>query len=337
MAAKYPLNGGLFEADYKWKESHITIPNHLFRNQDKVNKTGDVGTGVLDVFDRYNFTIKEDEPLEKEVAVDPEMLGKVFENMLEVTERKSKGAFYTPREIVHYMCQESLIHYLDNAVNTYAKTYQELGDNQTNLFGNAGKKGQQSLMQKKDQIIISKDDIEVFIRKGFFALENDQRVLREGKETKTYKFQLPESVRLNADLLMKTNRNKNLRPCHWFRRFSGRFIARIGERSTGIKAIPQRKIPEQNCESSRLPNRKLKNNPKIQLLVKRHTIQESIYGVDIDASAIDIARLRLWLSLVVDEEDLDNIEALPNLDYKIVCGNFNRFPGKLAKSGIYKT
>jgi hypothetical protein len=55
--------------------------------------------------------------------------------------------------------------------------------------------------------------------------------------------------------------------------------------------------------------------------VKRHNIQESIYGVDIDASAIDIARLRLWLSLVVDEEDFDTIEALPNLDYKIVCGN----------------
>ena len=55
--------------------------------------------------------------------------------------------------------------------------------------------------------------------------------------------------------------------------------------------------------------------------LKRHVIQESIYGVDIDASAIDIARLRLWLSLVVDEDDLDPIETLPNLDYKIVCGN----------------
>jgi len=55
--------------------------------------------------------------------------------------------------------------------------------------------------------------------------------------------------------------------------------------------------------------------------LKRHIIQESIYGVDIDASAIDIARLRLWLSLVVDEDDIDPIETLPNLDYKIVCGN----------------
>jgi hypothetical protein len=115
------LNGGLFEPDYDWEKEAVHIPNDIFTNQEK-NKSGDQGTGILDVFDRYNFTIKEDEPLEKEVAVDPEMLGKVFENMLDVTERKSKGAFYTPREIVHYMCQESLIHFLDNALNTYQET-----------------------------------------------------------------------------------------------------------------------------------------------------------------------------------------------------------------------
>ncbi|MBK8392084.1 MAG: hypothetical protein IPL23_23705 [Saprospiraceae bacterium] len=130
------LNGGLFEADYDWRNANITIPETLFRNEEK-NKSGDIGTGVLDVFDRYNFTIKEDEPLDKEVAVDPEMLGKVFENMLDITERKSKGAFYTPREIVHYMCQESLIHYLDNALNSGTSSYQALGSNQTKLF--AGK------------------------------------------------------------------------------------------------------------------------------------------------------------------------------------------------------
>ena len=105
------LNGGLFDAEYDWKKAALSIPEELFRNEEK-NKAGDTGTGILDVFDRYNFTIKEDEPLDKEVAVDPEMLGKVFENMLESNERKSKGAFYTPREVVHYMCQESLIHYL---------------------------------------------------------------------------------------------------------------------------------------------------------------------------------------------------------------------------------
>lgn len=139
------LNGGLFEADYDWRNANITIPENLFRNKEK-NKSGDEGTGVLDVFDRYNFTIKEDEPLDKEVAVDPEMLGKVFENMLDITERKSKGAFYTPREIVHYMCQESLIHYLDNALNSGTSSYQELGSDQTKLFsGSADKKATSKL------------------------------------------------------------------------------------------------------------------------------------------------------------------------------------------------
>ncbi|MCB0583698.1 MAG: hypothetical protein KDD10_30740, partial [Phaeodactylibacter sp.] len=123
------LNGGLFEAQHDWRSDEIQIPNRFFRNQD-TTRSGDVGTGILDVFDRYNFTIKEDEPLEKEVAVDPEMLGKVFENMLDVTERKSKGAFYTPREIVHYMCRESLIHYLDTALNTYDMPLREAGSSQ---------------------------------------------------------------------------------------------------------------------------------------------------------------------------------------------------------------
>jgi len=69
------------------------------------------------VFDRYNFTISEAEPLEKEVAIDPEMLGKVFENLIEENRRKGLSTYYTPREIVHYMCQESLINYLDTTLN----------------------------------------------------------------------------------------------------------------------------------------------------------------------------------------------------------------------------
>jgi len=104
------LNGGLFDPinNYDWVHTDILLPNDLFSNDYKT-KEGDNGNGILDIFDRYNFTVKEDEPLEKEVAVDPEMLGKVFENLLEVKDRKSKGTYYTPREIVHYMCQQSVI------------------------------------------------------------------------------------------------------------------------------------------------------------------------------------------------------------------------------------
>ena len=91
------MNGGLFDPinDYDWIHIDILMPNDLFSNRDKT-KEGDIGNGILDMFDRYNFTVKEDEPLEKEVAVDPEMLGKVFENLLEVKDRKSKGTYYTP-------------------------------------------------------------------------------------------------------------------------------------------------------------------------------------------------------------------------------------------------
>ena len=101
------LNGGLFEplGDYDWRKIDIALPNKLFTNS-AVFEEGITGTGVLDVFDRYNFTVNEAEPLEKEVAIDPEMLGKVFENLIEDNRRKGLGAYYTPRDIVHYMCQE---------------------------------------------------------------------------------------------------------------------------------------------------------------------------------------------------------------------------------------
>ena len=314
------LNGGLFEAEYDWESANITIPENLFRNEEK-NKAGDKGTGILDVFDRYNFTIKEDEPLDKEVAVDPEMLGKVFENMLEITERKSKGAFYTPREIVHYMCQESLIHYLDNALNDYSETYQEFGDAQSNMFGNNGKVGQQSLQTTTQNIKVQKADIEKYIRKGHFAIENDQRVATKG-ESKSYKFQLPESIRQNADLIdKKLSEIRICDPAIGSGAFPVGLLHELVNAQLVLKPHLSKAYLNKKLDGFGFEFHESINESRYVYRLKRHIIQESIYGVDIDASAIDIARLRLWLSLVVDEDDLDPIETLPNLDYKIVCGN----------------
>jgi len=295
------LNGGLFEADYDWVNVQLIIPNELFSNQEK-NKAGDTGTGILDIFDRYNFTVKEDEPLEKEVAVDPEMLGKVFENMLEIAERKSKGAFYTPREIVHYMCQESLIHYLDNALNGNAESYREFGSSQTSFIGNESRTGQLNFTEEEPAIRVPREDLETLIRHGYRMLENDQRVLDKGKETDTYYFQLPASVRTYAVLLdEKLATIKICDPAIG----SGAFPVGLLHEVVNARAILQ---PFTGASQS-------------IYALKRHAIQTSIYGVDIDASAIDIARLRLWLSLIVDEDDYATIDALPNLDYKIVKGN----------------
>lgn len=258
LACRIPfLNGGLFEPtkDYDWRKTDILIKNETFEN-------------ILNTFDLYNFTVKEDEPLEKEVAVDPEMLGKVFENLLEVKDRKSKGAFYTPREIVHYMCQESLINYLDTSLE------------------------------------IDREDMEFLIKKGELILEQDKQVEVKGVETKTYTCLMPISIRDDAAIIDKALEK-----------------IKICDPAIGSGAFPVGILHEIVKARDVLTN--YIKDPKDRTLydLKRNTIQNSIYGVDIDSSAVDIAKLRLWLSLVVDEDDYKNIKPLPNLDYKIVCGN----------------
>lgn len=274
------LNGGLFERykDYNWIDTDIIFDNSLFSNSQKT-KSGDIGTGILDVFDRYNFTVKEDEPLEKEVAVDPEMLGKVFEELLEVQDRKSKGAFYTPREIVHYMCQESLINYLCTELDI------------TEEINTTG---------------LSKQDIADFIHHSdnLSQIEN-LATEKEGNNTK-YKHILSGAIKANAKAIDKALEN-----------------IKICDPAIGSGAFPVGMMNEivrariALVESGFLPEAKKRTTYEY----KRQAIQNSIYGVDIESGAVEIAKLRLWLSLVVDEENIENIKPLPNLDYKIVQGN----------------
>jgi len=271
------LNGGLFEPmlNYSWETTDIVIPDELFSNNTRT-KEGDIGTGILDVFDRYNFTVNENEPLEKEVAVDPEMLGKVFENLLDIKDRKSKGAFYTPREIVYYMCQESLINYLET------ETKQE----------------------------ILRDDLEFFIQKGDRIIENDKIYLERKEERdkkygtdkyqdQTYKSLLPESIQNRANKLDKLLQN-----------------IKVADPAVGSGAFPLGMINE-IVRARKVLNVYLKKDISDYEL-KKHAITYSIYGVDIDSGAVEIAKLRLWLALVVDD---DTPHPLPNLEHKIIQGN----------------
>ncbi|MCF7819726.1 Eco57I restriction-modification methylase domain-containing protein [Candidatus Gracilibacteria bacterium] len=260
------LNGGLFEPmnGYAWETTYINLPDDLFSNTNKT-KEGDIGDGILDVFDRYNFTVNENEPLEKEVAVDPEMLGKVFENLLEIKDRKSKGAFYTPREIVHYMCQESLINYL----------HSEAKEN------------------------IPREDIELFIQKGDLIIQNDKTVLEKGRETDTYKFMLPKTIREKAKELDQYL--ENIKVC---------------DPAVGSGAFPLGMLNEvvRARQALGIHTRSALSPYDLKL----HTISNSIYGVDIDSGAVEIAKLRMWLALVVEEKDP---HPLPNLEHKIMQGN----------------
>ncbi|MBK7513478.1 MAG: Eco57I restriction-modification methylase domain-containing protein [Chloracidobacterium sp.] len=258
------LNGGLFEPiyGYNWQQFDLLLPDDLFSNNEKT-KDGDIGDGILDIFDRYNFTVNESEPLETEVAVDPEMLGKVFENLLPEHEKKGKGAYYTPRPIVAYMCQQSLINYLDTH------------------FAN-----------------IARDDLETFIIYGERHADFEARS-NKANEDKL----LPDGIRANARKIDK--RLANIKVCDPAIG-SGAFpvgmmheIVRARQTLASIGSMPEKSAYE----------------------LKRHAIENSLYGVDIDSGAVEIAKLRLWLSLVVDEEDRKTVQPLPNLDFKIMQGD----------------
>jgi len=306
------LNGGLFDpiGGYDWVHTDILLPDDLFSNNNKT-KEGDTGNGILDIFDRYNFTVKEDEPLEKEVAVDPEMLGKVFENLLEVKDRKSKGTYYTPREIVHYMCRQSLINYLYEELNGKTSVYEKIGEEQLDMFGNKVKRGQLDLtIERTSNADIPKNDIAMLIRIGehlgeneAIAIEKEQRIIEGKQKTSTKKPVLPESIRHNANLI--DDKLAAIRVCDPAVG-SGAFLVGMMSEIVKTRNVLSVFIKE--------PDRSLYR-------FKRECIEKSLYGVDIDPGATEIAKLRLWLSLVVDEEDIREIKPLPNLDYKVVCGN----------------
>jgi hypothetical protein len=259
------LNGGLFEPlyGYNWVETEILLPDSLFANDEPTGEGEETGTGILDIFDRYNFTVNEAEPLEKEVAVDPEMLGLVFENLLPENIRHSSGTYYTPRVIVHYMCQQALLHYLT--------------------------------VRAAD---IPQADLALFLRLA------ERFADFQAKETKKHADKrLPASISSNAarlDELLAT--------------------ITVCDPAIGSGAFPVGMMLE--IVRARMALATVDGMPAQTFYhLKRHAIQHSLYGVDLDPGAVEIAKLRLWLSMVVDEDNITDIQPLPNLDYKIMQGN----------------
>jgi len=268
------LNGGLFEEDDK-KHRNLIFPSNLFER-------------LFDFFNKYNFTIYEDDPNDHTVAVDPEMLGHIFENLLE--DNKDKGAYYTPKEIVHYMCQESLIEYLTTWFENkgYEVTVYIGFDKpkQPKLFStNEGRKGQ--MMLETDTKNTSKQIDRILIEKLLKKkLDDDDKILIK-----------EHSAEFHTAL-------DNVKIC---------------DPAIGSGAFPMGLLHEIFTAKQTLHHFDKGNTKTFDAsAVKLNIIQNSIYGVDIEKGAVDIARLRFWLSLIVDEE---KPKALPNLDYKIVVGN----------------
>ncbi|HDR90990.1 MAG TPA: class I SAM-dependent DNA methyltransferase, partial [candidate division Zixibacteria bacterium] len=320
------LNGGLFDAigGYSWHMTDIELPNSLFSNNN-ITPEGDRGDGILDIFDRYNFTVNEDLPMEKEVAIDPEMLGKIFEKLGAITPdkydewaeavksgnktkelqaNKKLGVYYTPREIVHYMCQQSLINYLDTELNNSPGTYERIGDPKLDMLGNKAQKGQLKIETECTGKAVPRKDIETLIQEGEYLAEHEEEVAKREKETKRYSHIIPESIRNNADRI-------------------DRALAeiKICDPAVGSGAFPIGMMHEIVKLRTLLTPYLPKDDDRTTYNLKRECIEKSLYGVDIDRGAVEIAKLRFWLSMVVDEISFENIKPLPNLDYKLVCGN----------------
>lgn len=222
------LNGGLFQQE-KIDEVDSVFPAGMFQS-------------LFDFFDSYNFTIDENDPNDAEVGVDPEMLGKIFENLLE--DNKDKGAFYTPKEIVRYMCQESLTAYLQTGI----------------------------------------EDAEVKEHIANFVKTND----------------VEELGGASSELAMSIDQKL--------------IDVKICDPAIGSGAFPMGLLRELYACRKSIEIFEEDNAADI----KRHIIQNNIYGVDIEKGAVDIARLRFWLALVIDEKEP---MPLPNLDFKIMQGN----------------
>ena len=232
------LNGGLFEHSDLETEMAKEGKFILFRDE----FLRDI---ILNYFEIYNFTVDENSPNDQEVSIDPEMLGKVFENTLAEEERNKKGTFYTPREIVHFMVKDSIRQYLHN------ETGIDLG-----------------LLQK---FIYNEDD-----DLAFFT---------------------PNQIRL-IDSKLETI--KVLDPAVGSAAFPVEFMQVIIELRKRLDVRVGKHINE--------------------VALKKQLIKNNLYGVDIDPSAIEIAKLRLWLALIVDY-DKTLAEPLPNLDFQFRVGN----------------
>lgn len=241
------LNGGLFEKD-NIDQLDMDFPYSYFRE-------------LMDFFAMYNFTIDENDPDDSEVGIDPEMLGHIFENLLE--DNKDKGAFYTPKEIVQYMCRQSIIQYL--------KTH-----------------------EPDEQYV---EPIEQLINNGIV------HPVLQSKGVASRFMQLLKDVKVCDPAIG-----------------SGAFpMGILYVLYHAIHHLQSHAEPHGNFDSTQ---------------TKRDIIQNNIFGVDIEQGAVDIARLRFWLALVVDA---DEPQPLPNLDYKITCGNslLSRYPIDLPIENVF--
>jgi adenine-specific DNA-methyltransferase len=328
------LNGGLFDCLDKRKDNtnlieirldgfstqkkkQAVLPDALFFGEykdvdlssayDDKKKKKETVYGLVDILHQYKFTIEENTPQDEEIALDPELLGKVFENLLasynpetKTTARKQTGSFYTPREIVDYMVDESLIAYFlahlhDASEEENRSRLQKLLD--------------YSYHYDTHHHLFNDDERTVIILKL-----NDLTLLDPACGSGAF----PMGA-LNKLVLMLKRLDPN--NALWKRQNKLRLTQDLkrAEKAKNPVAIAHTKAELQKLELSF--SEASQDYPR-----KLYLIERCIYGIDIQPIATQIAKLRFFISLLVDQSDKPNqanrgFEPLPNLDFKLVTAN----------------
>ena len=327
------LNGGLFEclddkysntyidgfSDQMTKGEQLIVPDYLFfGTPEVVDLSNEYGVnnnttkkaavkGLINMLKSYKFTITENTPIEEDVALDPELLGKVFENLLasynpetKTTARKQTGSFYTPREIVNYMVDESLIAYLKNAVTDWQMDEKQV-DEKLHQLASFDAKNPFTENQKLTRDIVSALDrckiLDPACGSGAFPMGVLQKMVhmlqKLDPENLIWKEVQIQKVQEETSEVFKTIDDK-------------------AEREEKLKEI-------NNAFDQRV------NDPDYAR--KLYLIENCIYGVDIQPIATQISKLRFFISLVVDQksnakaDENFGIRPLPNLETKFVTAN----------------
>lgn len=333
LAARIPfLNGGLFDClddkSGKKKDNFILdgfsdredfgchLPNDLFFGPERtVDLSRDYGEenkrtarsmrakvrGLIEILSRYKFTIEENTPLEEEIALDPELLGKVFENLLasynedtRTTARKALGAFYTPREIVRYMVDEALKSYLATQVPRYKGALDDLFSNKATL--------KEIKTDTRDALIAAIGRVKILdpaCGSGAFPMGALHRLVDLLQKLD------PNNESWKRDRLAEARRYRQL-------------LEESGAAREKIAACDARITDIEKSFDTRYH--------ALDFGRKLYLIENCIYGVDIQPIATQIAKLRFFISLVVDqkvEPKAPNlgVRPLPNLETRLVAAD----------------
>ncbi len=332
------LNGGLFDcldnkseglyydgfSERKESLEQLYLPDWLFFGEevgagidlsqwyDDKKKKNVSARGIIDILKRYSFTIEENTPLDQEVSLDPELLGKVFENLLAAynpetkqSARKQTGSFYTPREIVQYMVNESLVAHLKRICGDEMEPkYRALLDYSTNDV--------ELTKEQKKSIMTALYNCRVLdpaCGSGTFPMGVLQQMVHVLKriDPSNEMWQdlvLDESVKATQKAFEDSLKNR---------------AATATEKEEQDKRLEERRIDIENAFNQSI------NDPDYAR--KLYLIEHCIYGVDIQPIATQISKLRFFISLVVDQKPTDEakknfgIRPLPNLEAKFVTAN----------------